>query len=348
MTCHFSIIIPVYNVAPYLKECLDSVLSQTFTEWEAICIDDGSTDGSGVILDEYAGKDRRFRIFRQENQGVGAARNVGLDQASGKYVVFVDADDVIPNDWLLSFTDAIGKDKFDVVRANLVFWDDAGDSDCNMASQDYCRVIKRYHGAEEVMRWGLDEVLMNGYPVLNCIRREVIKEVRFPVSAKILEDCIFGAYVMTRAESVVVISNNGYRYRMREDSAIHRRTISANVVPDLIALLTAVGDLWEDIAKRIQDKNLIGIAQKSVAKFMERNLFDLGVGNRKRLRNPDREFGELADVIKGLIHGGALDIACLSVLDRFAFWLYLRFAMWRSLILLRFLNRPARLIHRRS
>lgn len=91
----FSIIIPVYNVAPYLRECLDSVLKQTYASWEAICVDDGSVDGSGEILDEYAVRDSRFRIIHQANAGVGAARNVALDVAIGEWVWFVDADDAI-------------------------------------------------------------------------------------------------------------------------------------------------------------------------------------------------------------------------------------------------------------
>ena len=91
----FSIIIPVYNVAPFLRECLDSVLAQTFTDWEAICIDDGSTDDSGAILDEYAAKDKRFRVMHKENAGVGEARNKGLDEVKGEWVWFVDADDAI-------------------------------------------------------------------------------------------------------------------------------------------------------------------------------------------------------------------------------------------------------------
>ena len=69
MSPKFSIIIPVYNVAPYLRECFDSVLAQTFTNWEAICVDDGSTDGSGEILDEYAARDGRFRVIHQKNAG---------------------------------------------------------------------------------------------------------------------------------------------------------------------------------------------------------------------------------------------------------------------------------------
>ena len=88
----FSIAIPVCNVAPYLREC--SVLAQSFPEWEAVCVDDGSTDGSGAILDEYQARDPRFRVIRQANAGVSAARNVALDVASGEYVTFLDGDDV--------------------------------------------------------------------------------------------------------------------------------------------------------------------------------------------------------------------------------------------------------------
>ena len=74
----FSIIIPVYNVAPYLRECLDSVLAQTYPNWECLCVNDGSTDGSSAILDEYAEKDSRFRVFHKTNGGVSAARNISL------------------------------------------------------------------------------------------------------------------------------------------------------------------------------------------------------------------------------------------------------------------------------
>ncbi len=103
----FSIIIPVYNVEPYLRECLDSVLAQTFTDWECLCVDDGSTDASGTILDEYSAKDFRFRVFHQENGGVSSARNLALDNARGEWVWFVDGDDVIHPNSLGIFHDAI-------------------------------------------------------------------------------------------------------------------------------------------------------------------------------------------------------------------------------------------------
>ena len=89
----FSIIIPVYNVESYLRQCLDSVLAQTFGDWEAICVNDGSTDGSAAILEEYATKNERFKVITQANGGLSAARNAGIKDAQGEYVLFLDSDD---------------------------------------------------------------------------------------------------------------------------------------------------------------------------------------------------------------------------------------------------------------
>lgn len=90
-----SVIVPVYNTEKYLHRCIDSILAQTFTDFELLLIDDGSKDNSGVICDEYAAKDSRVRVFHKENGGVSSARNQGLDNASGEWVFFVDSDDAI-------------------------------------------------------------------------------------------------------------------------------------------------------------------------------------------------------------------------------------------------------------
>lgn len=95
-----SVVIPVYNVKHVLRQCLDSVLSQTLAEWECILIDDGSTDDSGTLCDEYARKDSRFIVIHQENSGVSIARNIGIEHATGKYITFIDSDDWVSENYL--------------------------------------------------------------------------------------------------------------------------------------------------------------------------------------------------------------------------------------------------------
>mgnify|MGYP004528342755 FL=1 len=95
-----SVILPVYNVEKYLRQCLDTIIGQTLREIEVLCVDDGSTDNSARILEEYAQKDQRVKIYTQKNAGAGAARNLGLRQASGKYLSFLDSDDFFEPDML--------------------------------------------------------------------------------------------------------------------------------------------------------------------------------------------------------------------------------------------------------
>ena len=95
MNPKISVIVPVYNVEKYLCRCIDSILAQTFTDFELLLIDDGSKDSSGEICEEYAGKDARIRVFHRQNGGVSTARNLGIDKAKGEWIYFVDSDDVV-------------------------------------------------------------------------------------------------------------------------------------------------------------------------------------------------------------------------------------------------------------
>lgn len=97
-----SVIVPVYNAERYLHRCVDSILSQTFSNFELLLINDGSKDSSGAICDEYAAKDPRVRVFHKENGGVSSARNLGLDNACGEWIAFVDSDDWISENYLES------------------------------------------------------------------------------------------------------------------------------------------------------------------------------------------------------------------------------------------------------
>lgn len=123
-----SVIIPVYNAEKYLRRCIDSVLSQTFTDFELLLIDDGSKDKSGAICDEYAAKDSRVRVFHKENGGVSSARNMGLDNACGNYIAFVDADDWIDGNMYYEMFAAINESKSDIVCCDYLYEYENGDS----------------------------------------------------------------------------------------------------------------------------------------------------------------------------------------------------------------------------
>ena len=122
----FSIIVPVYNVEKYIDKCLDSILNQSFMDWEVMLIDDGSRDSSGKICDEYAKKDRRFHVFHKENGGVSSARNLGLDNARGEWIWYIDPDDWIADDALATLAAVVHKNEPDCVIFGIKYYDEKG------------------------------------------------------------------------------------------------------------------------------------------------------------------------------------------------------------------------------
>ena len=121
---YFSIIVPVYNVEKYLRECIDSILCQTFTDFELILVDDGSKDESGKICDQYAEKDNRIKVIHKENGGQSTARNCGVEESSGKYIVFLDSDDFISEDTFLQEIKDKSADNDVVVYGYRKYYDD--------------------------------------------------------------------------------------------------------------------------------------------------------------------------------------------------------------------------------
>lgn len=121
--CEISVIIPVYNIQQHLRECLDSVLGQSYPHLQVICVDDGSTDESPAILAQYAQKDPRVQVIRQQNAGPGAARNTGLEAAAGEYVIFLDSDDWFEPDFLEKMVDTAVREGADVAICRAVEFD---------------------------------------------------------------------------------------------------------------------------------------------------------------------------------------------------------------------------------
>ncbi|MBQ6914583.1 MAG: glycosyltransferase family 2 protein, partial [Kiritimatiellae bacterium] len=111
----FSAVIPVCNAEAWLRQCLDSLLAQTEGGWEAVCVDDGSTDGSGAVLAEYAARDERFRVLRQENRGTHVARQAGVAAAEGSWCLFLDPDDWLADDALARLSAILDRTAADVV-----------------------------------------------------------------------------------------------------------------------------------------------------------------------------------------------------------------------------------------
>ncbi len=118
-----SVIIPVYNAEKYLRECLDSLLVQTMTDFEILCVNDGSSDNSPLILEEYAAKDKRIRVITKENQGCGPARNIGIDQAQGEYLIFLDADDFFEKELLEKLYKRAKEKDADLCMCRFRFYD---------------------------------------------------------------------------------------------------------------------------------------------------------------------------------------------------------------------------------
>ena len=117
----FSIIVPVYNVEKYINKCIDSVLAQTFTDFELILVDDGSPDGCSAVCDDYAEKDSRIKVIHKQNEGLINARKSGLAIADGKYIGFVDGDDWIESDTYENFAEMIKKYEPDIVLSDFYY-----------------------------------------------------------------------------------------------------------------------------------------------------------------------------------------------------------------------------------
>lgn len=220
----FSIIIPVYNVAPYLRECLDSVWAQTFTDWEAICVDDGSTDGSGAILDEYAAKDNRFRVIHQKNAGVSAARNASLDVARGEWIAFLDGDDAYDCRLLSELVARMaqfGDETVDVVA----FADYHLEIDGSVSYSSRPNRLRGVISGKEILRDGLGELAAYTWACWDKVyRRDFLmkNQISFEVGVSHQEDNLFCIKVMSVAERVLTCDDLFYyMYRQRPGSAMH-------------------------------------------------------------------------------------------------------------------------------
>lgn len=238
-----SIVIPVYNVERYLRRCLDSVLRQTFTDFEVIVVDDGSTDRTPQVAADYAARDTRIHVVRQENQGQGTARNAGMGLARGEYLLFVDGDDAIRPEMLESLYTAAGR--FDGVQ--MVF--------CN--TQVLSEEGKRIGSFSEdypsdtllTVKDRKDLILMAPGPVSKLYSRKWIVEssIRFPGGVW-YEDLRTTVRLASQLERAVYVPKEWYCYFQRNGSTMHNQNLWRN--REILEAFDDLVDYFEQSGKR--------------------------------------------------------------------------------------------------
>lgn len=220
--CKISVIVPVYNTEQYLPRCLDSILSQSFTDFELLLVDDGSTDGSGAICDTYAEKDSRVRVFHKENGGVSSARNVGLTHAQGDWLYFVDSDDELLPDGLLTLVNCIGND-VDVVMGGYEKYDVNGHVVEIVGKTGEIIVLKKKESITSLYHGHALDYYYLGWMWIRMFRNSIIKceRISFDTRLRIKEDTLFTMQYLCRSNGVTRFVNKPvYKYFMRNGSAM--------------------------------------------------------------------------------------------------------------------------------
>lgn len=209
MSALISVIVPIYKVEAYLRQCLDTIVGQTYKNLEIILIDDGSPDKCPQICDEYAGKDNRIRVIHQKNGGLSAARNAGLDIATGDYIAFVDSDDWVELNMYETLLANITNTNADIVTCGIYY----NFPNYEVGSSVNDEVTVEYSNEAAIAL--IPDVNANiRFEVWNKIfRRSLIAGLRFK-EGQIYEDVFFDRHVFMRSKKIVRFNKNLYHYRV--------------------------------------------------------------------------------------------------------------------------------------
>lgn len=251
-----SIIIPVYQVEKYIKRCLDSILSQTYSNLEIILIDDGSRDMSGKICDEYAIKDSRIKVIHQDNAGVSVARNKGLDICTGDYVTFVDSDDFLEPLMYEKMMEKVTEYNCDVVMCDCVKDDGVIQTpythDIRAGFYNYNQLKEEYYPHLLMMENVEYPATISNWLIL--FKREVASNIRYIEGVRYSEDLLFGAQLLYNAESFYYMKGEYYyHYWMNNESASH--TFKIDKWKDYSIL-------YQNIVRFFVDENMIDFSHQ--------------------------------------------------------------------------------------
>lgn len=274
-----SIIVPVYNAAPWVGRCLDSLINQSYRQLEILVVSDGSTDQSDVIIAGYAEKDKRIRFTRQENQGVSAARNLGLASARGQWVCFVDADDYVSRHYVQTMVDAISSDTVDAVAVNFFMELPRG------WRLPYPFVtLKKTMTGEEAIRQSFRLLFFPTFTWNKLFRRELFTRHGISFPPILYEDAFVVPLLFLHCRQVRSLKKPCYHYIRHPGSLTHR--FSARHVRDYLTSATLLGrhlyasgdwDQWKKPFDRWLNRILTQIIltlflSKGALSFRERDL----------------------------------------------------------------------------
>lgn len=257
----YSYIIPFYNVRPYVRPCLDSILAQTFPDWECICVDDGSPDGLGEILDEYAAKDSRFKVIHQPNAGVGAARNAALSAMTGEWFLFVDGDD-LSSPWTCEMCERVLEEHPDVDMLMFYMISFPQDGICNWGAGPAGMKLERRDVHDVVDLW-----MYRTSHFTRAYRRSVYGKLRNPhlimgQDVYFLLDSLFQTRTVVRVDRPI----SGMRLRI---GSTMRSPMTVKKLQAAITLFEHFIQLAEDSDRRVDPAFVRSFVNRYVETFIE-------------------------------------------------------------------------------
>ena len=298
-----SVIVPVYNGEHYLKEALASLASQTFEDFECICVDDGSTDASPDIVNEIARVDKRFRLVRQANQGVAAARNNGLSRARGEFVSFLDQDDMLASNAFEMQYKILAESGVDVVASGIQ--EVNGNSKNTEISA--CKTSRtavsltpfedffNLHDGNrvDVDAWG------------KMYRRRAIDGIHFPVGVFGADDYVFSYRVFSRISSYARIADRLYLYRMHESNVTTRMPMKF-----IMGTLRSREIVWNELTDNLSAERKGCL--KQISQSFAYDIMSWAIKKTCRGNYRDSELAELREYVKRLVSNRVLQFRSVS------------------------------------
>lgn len=270
-----SVLIPVYNASAYLKQCLDSVVNQSYSHLQIVIIDDGSTDDSFVLCQEYANSDSRIELYHQVNQGVAFTRNNLLDKVKGEYVLFVDSDDWIELNMVEFLVKNAQNNRADILSCGCV---PAGGVSVDMS------VTKETWNKEKVVKEFLRHVIISGALWNKLMRTSIIKDIRFDIRVSYGEDALFCWRILQRVDRVIITDAQLYNHRVIEGSLStslwtpHKKGSSSIVWQTIVEETFQLWPQYADIARaRYAIEDMWGLYYAALANYP----YDKHIKNRQ-------------------------------------------------------------------